>query len=272
MDKLMVSIIIPAKNEEAIIEKVLLSLNIAIDTYGKSCEIILVDNGSTDATCKIASEYSCRVMVKPNVSIATLRNLGAQQAQGELLGFLDADCLVDPRWIQYCDETLSDHCIGVVGTRAIPDLNNSTWVEEGWYGLVSGAARPDYPNWIGSSNMFMRKDVFVDVGGFDEELVTAEDVNLCNKIIKKYRVCLDKRINTIHLRESKTISQLVKREIWRGKSSIRQFIISEDKIGAFKSIVIPLVMDILSILTMFGIILNNMLKWSYVLIFFAPLI
>lgn len=236
---LTVSIIIPAKNEAGNIARVLSALQQAISEYPGQCEVLLVDNGSSDATCEIAAAYGCTVYVDKTASIARLRNIGAEQSSGAILAFLDADCLVDRHWISSCVEKLSDQRIGLVGTRAIPDFTDATWVETGWYKLISGVDRPDFPNWVGSSNMFIPRDLFTVIGGFDEQLATAEDVNLCHKVRQTHLICLNKRITTIHLRESKTLGNLLKRELWRGKGSIRQFVESNRKRDDAPSVLVP---------------------------------
>lgn len=268
-----ISIVIPAKNEEKYIAVVLSSLSEAITDYGGDCEIILVDNGSTDSTRDIATKFGCKVIEDKCATIAGLRNIGAQEASGDVIAFLDADCKVDEGWIRYCIEKIENDNIGIVGTRAIPDFNNATWIEDGIYKLFSGAERPDYPKWIGTSNIFIRKEKFFEVGGFDEHLETAEDVNLCRKISSNYLICLEKRINTIHLKESKTILQMIKKEIWRGSYSIRQLLASNNKLGEIKSFVLPLCLIMLITLTMIGIVIDNvMLTWIWVCILLLPIV
>lgn len=234
-----VSIILPAKNEAQNIARVLTSLKAAISEYPGWCEVLLIDNGSTDATREIAASYGCKVYEDRSASISRLRNIGVEKSAGEIIGFLDSDCLVDPQWICSCIEKLADKKIGLTGTRAIPDFDDATWVETAWYRLISGVERPDFPNWIGSSNMFISRMLFLAVGGFDEHLTTAEDVNLCHKVRQSHLVCLNKSITTIHLRESKTLFDLLKRELWRGKGSIRQFIESKRKQDDALSVFVP---------------------------------
>jgi glycosyltransferase involved in cell wall biosynthesis len=265
-----VSIVIPAKNEEKNLAAVLSALWSSIELYGGEGEVILVDNGSSDATCSLARQQHCKVIVDPSASIARLRNLGARHARGMYLAFLDADCIVDRRWVSCCVGRLSDLSIGMVGTRAVPDLSRATWVEDGWYRLVSGAPRPDYPRWIGSSNIFLRKEVFVEVLGFNEDMETAEDVELCNKISVRYRICLEKRIDTVHLRESKTVKQMFKREVWRGKSSIRHLLASKDKKSELKSVFIPFLMALSFFCAIFGLNLHNVFMWSWIVILLLP--
>lgn len=234
-----IAIILPARNEAQNIARVLASLQRAINEYPGKAEVLLIDNGSTDLTREIAASFGCTVYEDRSASIARLRNIGVEKSRGAIVAFLDADCLVDPQWICSCVKKLEDEGIGLVGTRAIPDFEGATWVETAWYRLISGVERPDYPAWIGSSNMFIRRDLFRDVGGFDEHLVTAEDVNFCHKVRQSHLVCLNKQVTTIHLRESKTLENLLKRELWRGKGSIRQFFESKQKRDDALSVLVP---------------------------------
>jgi glycosyltransferase involved in cell wall biosynthesis len=237
---ILLSVIIPAKNEEKYIKKCLESLRNAIRTAKIEADLILVDNGSKDSTREVASSMGCQIIKMPNGNISRLRNMGARKARGDILAFLDADCVVDENWILYCIEAFKNDSIGVVGTRAVPDLSKSTWVENAWYTLMSGSIRPDFPDWIGTSNFFIRKRDFQNVGGFNEKLETAEDVNLCYEIRRANKlVFLEKRIDTIHLRESKTLWELFKREFWRGKSSLRSLIKNSFSYREFFGVAVP---------------------------------
>lgn len=179
---LYLSVIIPAKNEEEYLGKCLDSLEIAISNWGGKAEIILVDNGSTDCTREIAKEKGCKIIEESFGTIAKLRNLGVKDARGSIVAFLDADCLVAPNWISLCLENFNDDRIGMIGTRIVPDFGNATWVEKCWYELCPGAKRPDYVDWLGSSNVFIKKEVFLNVGGFNEALLVGEDTDLSYRI------------------------------------------------------------------------------------------
>ncbi|CAH2031402.1 glycosyltransferase [Trichlorobacter ammonificans] len=234
-----VSIIIPARNEAQNLPGVLAALRAAVAEYPGRCELLLIDNGSTDATREVAAAHGCAVYEDRTASIARLRNIGVEKSTGTIVAFLDADCLVHPRWLHSCVAKLGNDAIGLTGTRAVPDFKNATWVELAWYRLVSGVERPDHPPWIGSSNMVIHRDLFRAVGGFDEHLTTAEDVNLCHKVRQSHLVCLNKEIDTIHLRESKTLGNLLRRELWRGAGSIRQFRDSRRKRDDAPSVLVP---------------------------------
>lgn len=237
---LTIDVIIPAKNEGMIIKNVITAVKNAINECDFDVNIIVVDNDSTDNTRELAKEMGCKVILDYSNAIAKLRNVGAHSSSAEILAFLDADCLVDPGWVRLCIENFCNDKIAIVGTRAVPDFTNATWVERGWYNLFSGVSRPDYPDWLGTSNLFVRKYVFDGIGGFDESLGTAEDVDFCRRVSANHLIYLEKRVDTIHLRESKSIPDLFKREVRRGKFSLRQFFKSNVKSKELFSAFVPL--------------------------------
>lgn len=250
---LSLSVIIPAKNEELYINGCIEALKVTLQSFQES-EIILVDNGSIDKTRDIAHDLGCKVINDPIGNISKLRNTGAQNAAFNMLAFLDADCLVHPSWAQLCLQHFQDHKIGIVGTRAVPDLDNATWVEKSIYTIFCGSVtRADYVDWLGTSNFIIPKELFFAVGGFNEHLETAEDVAFCSAVKKKNKkIYLEKRIDTIHLRESKSILELFRREFWRGKNSIETLIYNDFPKNEILSVLVPAIVFIsyLTITTM----------------------
>ncbi len=260
----MISFIIPAKNEEKFINNCIGNIIKAIDRWGKSSEIILVDNGSTDKTAEIALTMGAKVIKVKDGTIAHLRNVGAENASGKYLAFIDADCLIPIEWVEYCISTIDNPKVAGVGTRAIPDYRNSTWVERSVASLMADAERPDYVKWLGTSNLLIKKNIFISFGGFDENLITGEDVHLCKKINKNFLFFLEKRIFTIHLRESKTLYDLFKREFWRGSHSIIVFKKSNYDMSELPSIILPFVNYLLLLLSILFIFTFNS---SYIIYF-----
>ena len=254
-----ISIVIPAKNEGNYLKICLKFLYRSIHEWVGNSEIILVDNGSEDDTEAIAKANSCRIIEQKIGTIGAIRNLGAKNAQGNILAFLDADCLVASDWISCCIQNFANPNIAIVGTRVVPDFKSATWVGKAWFKLVPGSERPDFVNWLGTSNLFIRKDVFFDVGGFDEKLETGEDVNLCYKIGEKHLIYLEKRIDTIHLRESKTISELFRRECWRGKNTLKSFAQNKFARKEFMSVAVPAV----NLVAMVFFIILGMIQSKY---------
>jgi glycosyltransferase involved in cell wall biosynthesis len=269
------SVIIPAKNESCFIGLSIDSLKMSLKKWGGNSEIILVDNGSSDSTKEIASTMGCIVLSDHEGNIGRLRNVGAHHSSGKIIVFLDADCIVAPDWALFCLENFNNPEIGGVGTRAIPDLNNATWVEKSVNKLMAGAKRPDFVQWLGTSNLFVRRDLFFLVNGFDEKLETGEDVNFCKKLNKNYLFCLEKRTDTIHLRESKTLTELFRREFWRGKSSIRSLVESKFDYSEIPSVLVPainLILMCVILLGGLGLVSGECVSVAIVFFFILPLL
>lgn len=215
---LSVSIIIPMKNEEHNIRLCLDSI-LANSFPREKYELICVDNGSLDRTVEVAEKYTKNVYQLPGKTISALRNYGAQIAQGAYLAFIDADCIADRSWLEAASLYLGNETVVCFGsTPAIP--SDATWVQETWH--LNKQARRDVQDveWLESMNLFVKKDVFLECGGFNEKLETCEDVDLCYRIGQKYKIISDKRIRVVHLGEAKTLREFFKKEIWRGRGNL----------------------------------------------------
>ena len=215
------SIIIPAKNEEKNIQLCLQSIaeiDYPVDKY----EVFLVDNGSTDETVAVAKAFGVNVSVQPELTISGLRNYAAKNAQGKILAFLDADCTVFPDWLasasRWFDQT-DVCCFG--GPPEVP--TDGTWVQKSWYIVRGKAETIEKVDWLESMNMFVRKDIFEAVGGFDESLQTCEDYDLSIRLKTYGRIVSDQRIRAVHYGEASTVSHFYRKESWRGLSNLRGF-------------------------------------------------
>jgi glycosyltransferase involved in cell wall biosynthesis len=183
-----------------------------------SYEILVIDNGSDDATVSIANDYQTTVHIVPDATVAGLRNLGAEKANGEILAFIDADCTVEPDWFESLTKYLSDDSIKVFGSP------------------------PGIPKkWLESMNLFVRKNVFVAAKGFDIHLITCEDYDLCTRLKKYGNIICDVRIQAIHHGEAKTLRRFYKKERWRGISNIEGFRQHDFSVAELPSLLFPLV-------------------------------
>ena len=213
------SIVIPAKNEESNIGRCLDSIT-NIDFDKSDYEVIVVDNGSTDRTRDIAKQKGAKVYTVPDVSISALRNLGADNASGIFLVFVDADCTVESNWLIEASRYLSHSKIIAFGSPpVIPD--NATWVQESWFLVRQADEDSQEAEWLESMNMFVRRTVFLDSGGFDERLVTCEDYDLSLRLKKHGLLTMDSRIVAVHHGEASTVRHFFSKEKWRGKGNIQ---------------------------------------------------
>ena len=92
------SVIVPAYNSAQTIIGCINALK--AQDYGGKFEIIVVDDGSKDSTTQIAKKSGAKVFSQPNAGPAKARNLGAENAKGEILLFTDADCVPEKNWLQ----------------------------------------------------------------------------------------------------------------------------------------------------------------------------
>ncbi len=212
-----VSIIIPAYNEAERLPLCLQSIH-GLDWPREQLEVIVVDNGSTDNTCEIARFFNAVLLQDDTLTVSGLRNLGARQARGKILAFVDADCMVSPNWLKCASRYFEDPTAAAWGSPPeIPD--DPTWVQAAWR-LVRVPAEQIKPvNWLGSANLFVRKKQFNQVQGFNESLETCEDVDFCYRISVFGKIVSDRSIKMVHLGEDSTLSVFFKKEMWRGKYS-----------------------------------------------------
>jgi len=212
-----VSIIIPAKNEQYHLDRCLNAISkIKYPQY--RYEVIVIDNGSTDNTLAVVEAHGAAVYLKPGLTIAGLRNYGAGLARGDILAFLDADVVVTPEWLNNGVDVLMEDGVGCAGcSPEIPD--NSGWVENIWHMQMDVRPARYEKEWIESMNMLVRKEAFVETGGFNESLLTCEDVDFCYRLSKRWRIIYAKCIGAVHYGEAKSVFQLFKKESWRGISN-----------------------------------------------------
>jgi glycosyltransferase involved in cell wall biosynthesis len=170
------SLVIPAYNEVSWLNGLLDTVDIARNRYrggADSIEVIVADNASTDATAAIARERGCRVVHVEKRAIAAARNGGAAIAAGEIVCFIDADSRIHPNTFNAIDDVMIPGRVIVGTSRVHPDRWSiglwATWV----LGLVVS-----YGMGVDAGVVFCRRADFVEIGGYDENLLYAEDIQL----------------------------------------------------------------------------------------------
>jgi len=214
-----VSIIIPARNEAAHLPALLTSLA-AVEYPRNQLEVIVVDHQSTDGTPAIAEQAGARVLRKSGGTISSVRNLGAASASGDILVFLDADCTVAKDWLRLAVLRFSDPTVGAVGSYHSVPLTRRSWVRRVLQKQIEGRPQVADVSWLPSGNMFVRRDVFTACKGFDETLVTCEDVDLSYRIAQSHRLVADAAIKCWHHGEPETLWQVFRKELWRGRDNL----------------------------------------------------
>ena len=187
-----ISVIIPAFDAASTLMDCLRS---ATEQTLVPLEVIVVDDGSNDATLEVARNFPgpVRCLRQDHSGVAVARNLGIEAARGDLIAFLDADDL----WRR-------DHLANAA--RALEAEPNLVWVSCAYekvgasgrriHASVSGAERQPFfvasyfellETWISyTPTMVLRRSLLEEVGGFDAEMPTGEDLHLWFRIAVRY--------------------------------------------------------------------------------------
>lgn len=174
----MISFVVPAHNEEALLGETLRMLRTSAEKVGEPFEIIVADDASTDRTAEIARGAGASVVRIERRQIAAARNAGARTAQGDVLVFVDADTHVSPETLQQALDALGT---GAIGGGAPFDFEDHApyWghlardITVGLMRLTSYAA---------GCFIFAKRDAFDSVGGFDERYYALEELVLSRSL------------------------------------------------------------------------------------------
>jgi glycosyltransferase involved in cell wall biosynthesis len=216
------SFIIPVLNGERYITRCLLSIK-NLQTSSDEYEIIIIDNGSTDRTPHIVRELGFELRMFPGVNVSVLRNHGASLAQGRYLAFVDADVEISPKWLQHGVVAFEDERIVAAG--CFPGVPTpSTWVQRTWdmhqrSGFLQYGWRP--VSWLPSMNLMVRRDTFCSIRGFNEQLETAEDVDLCYRLRRHGTIRYVADMEAIHWGEAPDLETFWRKEVWRGTGNLK---------------------------------------------------
>jgi GT2 family glycosyltransferase len=146
-------------------------------------EVIVVNDGSSDATPEIVSEYGFRLISTENRGLSNARNTGWQEARGEIVAYIDDDAYPDPHWLTYIAAAFmrTTH-VGIGGPNLPPpgDGMIADCVANAPGGPVHVLLSDTEAEHIPGCNMAFRKTALQTIGGFDPQFRTAgDDVDVC---------------------------------------------------------------------------------------------
>lgn len=202
--ELLLSVVVPAHNASRTIERTLAAIAGARNS-SMVLELIVVDDGSSDDTSKLAEVYADRVVRRASsAGSAVARNAGAATARGEYLLFVDADVVPTSSAIPYLIEALSqgsDCVIGRYGRDCLAPQFGSRFKNAIHHAMF--ARSPTEISWFWTGFGALRRSQFERAGGFDESLFTSgaglEDVDLGVRLTRnRVSIRLDKRIVVHH--------------------------------------------------------------------------
>ncbi len=186
----LVSIVIPVRNPSRDLIECLESL-IRLDYPQDRLEIIVVEDGNSDIGLDLSAFPVKRLSLAESQGPGTARNIGARQATGEILAFLDADCIADKNWLRDILPFFTIEGIGAVGgfvdgyyRRSLLDRYEevSSSLNLGSRLLLEGDTESTL--YVPTCNMLIKRQVFLSSGGFNDGWRLGEDVDLCWKMRK----------------------------------------------------------------------------------------
>lgn len=266
-----ISFVVPMYNSEKTIDICLKSI---CSVMSNKDEIVVVDNGSSDRSIEIVKKYEkVGLYIYPDITIGALRNIGAAKATGDVLAFIDSDCLLSDGWKYAVIDVLGNSAVGATGSKVdLPD--NTAWIERAWYSQKATSCRS--VQYINSGNFVVRRRIFNSLGGFSEKLITGEDSELGWRICKAGYILIDNpEVRVLHLGNPKTLRKFYEKEKWHALGMMGTVRLSWiDK---------PFIMTICFIICNFIAFLNivaihyvrhnyNLMIMSFVLVFVVPIL
>jgi len=176
-----ISFIVPAFNEEKLIEATLRSITAAAEVFhtrGWPTELIVCDNNSTDHTADVARAAGAKVVFEPLNQIARARNTGASVATGDWLVFVDAD--------SHPSRELLDDTAQVITTGRFVGGGVTVKLDEFFFGMAFFTALWNFTSrvrrWCAGSFIFCEARAFRAIGGFSHEFYASEEIDFSKRL------------------------------------------------------------------------------------------
>lgn len=216
-----ISFVIPAFNEEEYIFNCLTRITQCM-TNKFDYEIIVIDNASKDRTPNIVESFTTikLIKLKEKVTISQARNIGWAQSNYDIVVFLDADVLITNAWaleMATVTEQLSRTPLIITGCRYTLSETPSK-IEKTWFSNLKKGKE----SYINSGNLITTKSVLQLTKGFDEQLITGEDVDFCQRAQQAgVKILINYELLAHHEGYPKTIKRFFLRERWHGTGDLK---------------------------------------------------
>ncbi len=186
-----VSVIIPTFNREKFIGAAIQSI---LEQTFQDFEIIVVDDGSTDGTAEVVKSYptdKLRYIYQKNCGRSNARNLALHLAKGRYIAFLDSDDLYLPGKLELQVSYMEEHPeVGMIYTSAYCMDENGNPINHYYEAQASGKIYNQIaffvPVTITLPTVMARREVFDEIGGFDEDMERFEDTDMWRRISRRF--------------------------------------------------------------------------------------
>jgi len=186
-----ISIIIPNYNGAATIGK---CLEAAFASRYENFEVVVVDDCSRDRSVETINPFPCRLIkLTEHAGAAQARNIGVQHAKGEIIFFVDADCLLTPDALSIASAACQSHGPGFVigGTYTLEPYDRSFFSRfQSVFIHYSETKHLEHPDYIATHAMVIAAQTFQAAGGFwQEEMPILEDIEFSHRL-RRMGYCL----------------------------------------------------------------------------------
>jgi len=198
-----VSIVIPAYNAEEHIGDV---LDAILQQRIDPCEVIVVNDGSSDRTLEIVEEYrkkckTLRLITQKNGGPVSATNRGIQNSSGDIICLIDSDAIIETNWIEKMIKEFDDPEVKAVAGAILTFNKNNIWSKIMGYDLEYRywAIKSKYVNHVSTCATVYRRKVFENVGLFDANLKYGYDNDMAYRIRKAgYKIVIRRDAKVWH--------------------------------------------------------------------------
>jgi O-antigen biosynthesis protein len=220
-----ISVVICAYNAERTMDACLASLR---TLHYPSFEVIVINDGSTDRTLEISERYpEARIFSQENKGLSVARNVGIENARGDIVAFTDSDCVVDPDWLTYLAYKFVHGGFVAVGGPNLPppeESRTAACVAAAPGGPTHVLIDDEVAEHIPGCNMAFTKAALDEIGGFDPIYRAAgDDVDLCWKLQNHgHTIGFSPAAMVWHFRRN-TINAYLKQQMGYGKAEAQLY-------------------------------------------------
>ena len=195
-----ISVVVPNFNGAKTIEKCVAAV---LASKYDSFELIVVDDASSDNSVELISRFPCRlIQLKKHAGASRARNIGAKESAGDIIFFIDADCIISEDTLSLVHKAITGNKDTVIGGSYTPlPYDNNFFSAFQSIFINYSELKQKGPDYIASHSMTIEKRIFEKSGGFPEQfLPIIEDVEFSHRLRSAgYQLQMDPDILVRHI-------------------------------------------------------------------------
>jgi mycofactocin system glycosyltransferase len=244
-----VTVIVPTRDRAADLDDCLLALS-RLDYPRDRLEVVVVDDGSVEpsAVAEVARRHDARLLTnESNRGPSYSRNRAAREAAGEILAFIDSDCVADPGWLRELVPFFCWDKVEAVGGRTVGYYTESplgryeevsSSLDMGKELIVESGGPSTF--YVPSCNLLVRRSNYEELGGLREDLLVGEDVDFCWRLRARGAYLVYTPEGLVRHKHRDRLGAMLRRRAEYGTSEATLYLLHPDKRKRFALAVGPL--------------------------------